>query len=69
MVSTEKVGSIDDLLNLNISAMNKPTLLVKAKELQDALREKGDNTNIEYILKRSEILEKNKLIMNLRFDV
>ena len=61
MVSTEKVGNINELLNLNISSMNKPTLLVKAKELQDALKERADNTNTEYILKRLEILEKKQI--------
>ena len=53
--------NLDDLLEMNIATMNKPTLLIKAKELQDALKNLNERSNIDYILKRLESFEKRQI--------
>ena len=60
MSSAESSGNLEELLEINISTLNKPQLLVKAKELQDALKIKKENGNVEYIIKRLEALEKKQ---------
>ena len=58
MSSAESSGNLEELLEINISTLNKPQLLITAKELQDALKIKKENGNVEYIMKRLEALEK-----------
>ena len=59
-MSSAEMASVDELLQLNISIMNKPQLLIKAKELQDALKRERSSSNIDYVLKRLEVLEKRQ---------
>ena len=60
MSSAESGGNLEELLEINISTLNKPQLLIKAKELQDALKIKKENGNVEYIMKRLDALEKKQ---------
>ena len=59
-MSSAEMASVDELLQLNISIMNKPQLLIKTKELQDALKRERSSSNIDYVLKRLEVLEKRQ---------